>query len=310
MDAPPPSIVALRVSKDPSVDADGEKVRVGLKASVEVWEKGAIELQFDRYLDPRTATRASFCLSTDTSKPKVRAECVQPVDVAPAYDPVTRTIVLYLKDALESDTQYQLTLFKPTEGDEETEAAPGLRAFDGVPFARTLTFQFDTAMGPLGDELEAPTTFEPDCYGELDAALSVCSTCHKTQAAGVPAGLNLSASRAHLNVGRVAHQTQEGGDGSTAQATPLVFGTNMPIIEADAPGNSYLLYKALAAVEFADGNLAAGEADRLRDFISGYPMPASPLNESTPFNESVHYDSMKYVSRWIAAGAPECPAPQ
>jgi hypothetical protein len=281
------------VSEDDAVADDATKVRVQLRSNVRVWERGAIELRFDRYLDPRTAIRQSYCLSSDTEKPVDLSECTAPVGTSPAYDPVDRALILYLDTPLANGTQYQLTLFAPPISADVDPLTVGLRAFDGVPLENDLTFIFTTAADPLGDDVEGPPP-APTC-GALDQALQTCRSCHNATAPA-PANLRLTLETIAEAVDRVAMQTQRGGDATTPLANGPIFGGNMPIIGARSPGNSYLLYKALAAGT-SETTLADGETERLRAWITGFPMP--PTGDPSDFERS----KLKTVSRYIAAGA-------
>jgi hypothetical protein len=286
------------VSRDDSLDADGAKVRVQLRSNVRVWERGAIELRFDRYLDPRTAIRQSYCLSSDSVKPRSLDECSSAVTTSPAYDPVDRALVLYLGAPLESATQYQLTLFAPPIDRDLDPLTVGLRAFDGVPLERTLTFTFTTAAEPLGDGVEGPPE-APTC-ASLKLALATCTDCH-TPGSPAPANLRLTLDTIGEAVDRVAIQTQRGGEATTPQASGPTFGGNMPIIGSRSPGNSYLLYKALARGTNAP-TLAEGETERLRAWITGFPMP--PVGEpETDLGAELRAANLRTISRFIAAGA-------
>jgi hypothetical protein len=281
------------VSRDDAVEADGAKTRVQLRSNVRVWERGAIELRFDRYLDPRTAIRQSYCLSSDSVKPRGLDECSPAVTTSPAYDPVDRALVLYLGAPLESATQYQLTIFAPPINPDVDPLTVGLRAFDGIPLESTLTFIFTTAEAPLGDDVEAPPP-SPSCDA-LDLALQACQGCH-APTAPAPANLRLTLDTIGEAVDRVAIQTQRGGEATTPQASGPTFGGNMPVIGSRSPGNSYLLYKALA-IGSAEQELAEGETERLRAWITGFPMP--PTGDPADYNA----EKLRAISRYIAAGA-------
>ena len=122
------------------------------------------------------------------------------------------------------------------------------------------------------------------------------------------AGLQLTA------IGKVAHETQEGGAAQHPSDHPRRFGVSMQIVAPNDPGESYLLYKILASSRFPlDPNdpadtLAAGEADRLRlSVVTGVPMPAeSSYSESHYADasaEAIWFADVEHLSQWIAAGA-------
>ena len=309
VEAPPPKIPAFLVSTGPGLNADGLKERVQLSSGIKVWEKGALELRFDRYLDPSTTIRQSYCLSSDTTNPTSLGEC-NGVPTSPAYDPVSRALVIYLNEDLKSGTQYRLTLFSPPADTTADPLTKGLRAFDGVPLERTLTFVFDTGFIPMGTEREQPPAAFTDCK-PVQQAFGGCTSCHtnrdNTTGLTPPMGLNLQLAALPASINRVAVQTQHGGDATTPSTSVRNFGTNMPLIAPQAPGNSYLLYKALALEGYDPENLAEGETERLRNFITGYPMPAvEPA--SGPLDVVQNAERMLLISRWIAAGA-TCPTP-
>ncbi len=283
----------MLVSRDDALTPDGVKERVQLRSNVRVWERGAIELRFDRYLDPRTAIRQSYCLSSDSVKPRSLDECSPAVATSPAYDPVDRALVLYLGAPLESATQYQLTLFAPPLDEDADPLTVGLRAFDGVGLERNLTFTFTTAEAPSGADVEAPPP-PPTCK-ELDDALEPCQSCHSPRAPA-PTNLRLTLDTIDEAVDRVAMGTQRGGEATTPQASGPTFGGNMPIIGSRAPGNSYLLYKALAYGTL-EPTLEGGETERVRAWITGFPMP--PVGEQEEFQAG----NLRTISRYIAAGA-------
>jgi len=100
-------------------------------------------------------------------------------------------------------------------------------------------------------------------------------------------------------IGRVATETQVGERGHVPTAG-VRFGPRMPIVDPQAPGNSYLLYK-LAVHESRtgrDGLVGADEAGRARaSFVEGLPMPALPA----PPLEARDVDA---IVAWVAQGAP------
>ena len=121
-------------------------------------------------------------------------------------------------------------------------------------------------------------------------------------------GLDLSgANRIGPIIGRVANQTQTGGNADEPDTKPRRFGRAMPQIEAGNAGNSYLLYKMLISPIYARSEaavgIAPGELDRLRaSVVVGLPMPPYDLY-------AIPDASVDALSTWIATGAhtPTCP---
>jgi hypothetical protein len=140
-------------------------------------------------------------------------------------------------------------------------------------------------------------------------------------------GLNLANVDALLStaIGKVAHQSQQGGNATTATAAPLRFGRAMPIIDAGNPGNSYLLYKLLIQpLNFAhasSGSIDPALAIELRRLnagaIVGLPMPMSisggaegmaRTGSGAAADAEASQRAVQNVANWIAHGAvTSCP---
>jgi len=124
------------------------------------------------------------------------------------------------------------------------------------------------------------------------------------------AGLALTA------VGRVAHETEQGGAAQHVSDHPRRFGVSMAVVAPGDPGQSYLLYKLLSSSRFPldpsdpSDAIASGEADRLRlSVVTGLSMPAkSVASESLAANPANWFVETERISQWIAAGAqlPRC----
>lgn len=293
-----------------------------------------MRLRFDRFLLPEEAIRQSICLQSNADPVPTIQECsAQAVFLEPTYDPVRRTVTYRLKDTdtLVAGTKYWLTVFAPT-----ATSAFGFRAFDGAALEANVELQFSTAMtnppgGPvdpsLDDTQKRTVSEELFCTasacvtscGMDDACKSKCavgrslpagcSGCHGSiEMGGSAQGLDLSGpNRISAIIGRVAHQTQTGGNADEPETKPRRFGRAMPQIEPGNPGNSYLIYKMLAgpiyARSAAAADLAPGELDRLRaSVVVGLPMPPSDLY-------ALPEASVDVLSTWIMTGAhtPACP---
>jgi hypothetical protein len=284
------------------VDADGARVRerIDEDPSVAATTTTSIVVAFDRYLDPRTAIRQSFCLQSDAdAPPPVSAEqCLSGITLTPTYDPVTRTVTLYLDEPL-SATTHTLTVFAPLLG-----TSFGIRAFDSARLDSTVTFTFDTLeANPAGtEELEAPADLDPGIVtcDDAEKLFLGCAGCHGSS--NGPDGLSLDATGIAAAIDRVAHQTSLADHGSEAAARPVTFGAGMPVIERNSPGNSYIIYKVLARARYSGEGMAEGELERLQSFIVGSPMPA---HEVDVFGEdaTMTQANLKQISAWIAAGA-------
>jgi hypothetical protein len=84
----------------------------------------------------------------------------------------------------------------------------------------------------------------------------------------------------------------------------------MYIVDPDAPGSSYMMYKLLTGTG-PDGSpfqASPDEIQRLRnDVVVGMPMPPQ-----RPFAQTFDMKGIQQISDWIAEGAPvpaTCPAP-
>src|SRR5258708_4539785 len=89
-------------------------------------------------------------------------------------------------------------------------------------------------------------------------------------------------------INKTAHQTEEGGAAQHPSEHPRRFGVSMAIVAPTDPGQSYLLYKLLAASRFpldpSDPNdaIQAGEADRLPlSLVPGGPMPPEATDSAS-----------------------------
>jgi hypothetical protein len=229
---------------------------------------------------------------------------------------------------LAPSTTYRLTVFRGTS------AVLGVRAFDGGTLVKNKEITFRTTDGVGETDVQKANYDVPFCAppaGEANAAIDRCivdctsDDCFineaKTEVACAPSqileyctgchgdseprmGLSLSAT---LNAaskkslleetafGKVAHQTQIGGQGDTPTEQPQRFGVAMPIIAPNEPGNSYLIYKALAQ---GVSDPREDEQQRLRDWIVGMPMP--PANAGKQLARA----QVRVLSEWILSGAP------
>lgn len=259
-------------------------------------------VQFDRYLDPRTAIRQAYCLRSDAAKVEGFEECIGGVSTAPRYDPVTRTMTIFLDEVLAQDTVFTLTLLSPRNG-----ADVGLKAFDGAFLQETIELTFRT-VNSMTAELEEPAVTTDTCQ-TISNLLSVCEQCHLDPEPGEridpPAGFQVSPKGLLAAVGRTAHETSVGADADESRDRPDRFGAAMPVIDdRQNPGNSYLLYKALAHLPGRADELADGETDRLRSFITGNPMPPSNAPVDGVVYRPLEERFLSQISLWIQSGTP------
>lgn len=294
-----------------------------------------LEIRFDRFLLPSTATRQSVRFYSESLDDSLL--------LLPEYDLVERVLV-YHTPPLEPGVLYTVELVRPEVDDPDF----GFRAFDGAPLEDgdvPLKFQFKTeALEPVAppappapptcdDLLEIFAGQSAGCSGNgCHSANLTPNLCPPGQAKSdyvncgpvprmgldlsTPLGISLTA------INRVAHQAETGSKTGAPIANPSRFGTSMPIVDPGRPENSYLLYKMLRKdesfwtspqdsdtcqtihnVPFAQGACtlpSLAERDHMREwFVRGEAMPLV-LNPS-----SIAYgrDAVRGVQEWIRAGA-------
>jgi hypothetical protein len=209
-----------------------------------------------------------MCLSPATAAPP--DPCVLG-KLTPQYDPVDRVVVWVPQEPLTPQTRYIVRLVVPKRSDDPN----GLRAFDGVPLEEEFTFVFTTgdaaatAMEPKRDvsycfrppqfcEVPSDPCKPPVPVGATKAGpnqffISRCLLCHGVTPFGPPSGnalklTNPGAVRQLVETAQIATETATGPDPSVPASTGKdVFGQNMPYIDPNNPGNSFLLYKIIIA---------------------------------------------------------------
>jgi len=166
LDKPPLHVTEVLASV--GLDADGFPVREPLEANGAtegVLPTSSLTVRFDRYLDPVTVSRQSFCLSGTTTAVADPTQCVEGrVFEQPLYDPIRRTVTLYslANDPLPLGTKHSLTMLAPPP--EDGDLVYGFRAFDGAPLEETFAIQFTTAGSDDPDApFERPPTAESFC---------------------------------------------------------------------------------------------------------------------------------------------------
>jgi len=336
LDGPAVHLVSVELF---GLDANGQPATLSLTPSAPVLPSTShalsttsLTLTFDRFLLPGDAIRQSICLQPSADPVATAADCKIGVFLEPSYDPVWHRVTYRLPTAtkLVADTKYWLTVLRPN-----TDAATGIRAFDGAPLEANITLQFDTTlMDPsptpvdpalldaekqaVSEELFCKANActaacaDPACASLCAVAKSLpatCGGCHSPiEYGGTAMGLDLSGgNRIAAIIGTVAHQTQTGEQADEPDLKPRRLGRAMPHVDPGNAGNSYLLYKILITDEYATSaagkSLAAGEIDRLRaSVVVGLPMPPSAIY-------SYPLTSLESLSAWIVSGArtPVCP---
>ena len=241
----------------------------------------AIRVQFDRFLMPSTAVRGAMCLQAATvgGESTGTDQCVG-AGFAPQYDPVDRVATWIIRGILQERTRYNVRLFAPRDAQDPN----GVRAFDGAPLEKEFTFAFTTGNGKPPFELARVFGFcdvkrlcpLPDgaCDGPMPGAVTSspyeflthnCTSGGRCHGAGSdtrgPSGSTLrldddgagggivAAVRHLVDHAVVASETATGADPTAPSRNALApFGRNMPYIDANDPGNSFLLYKLILAM--------------------------------------------------------------
>ncbi|HEX8794997.1 MAG TPA: hypothetical protein VF765_28820 [Polyangiaceae bacterium] len=294
-----------------------------------------IELFFDRLLLQESVTRQSFELSDLNGNSPGTPPTLQ-------YDPVARVVAIYPQTPLMACQSYKVTMVTPKDSTD----ANGIRAIDGATLAPsvspTIEFPMQCATGDGGTDAgggaPAPIPNVDFCGQIIPIIQSKCdgNTCH---GGSLPAaGLRLDSPHAiaATAIGRVAQGANTGAR-SSAQPQSLLFGQDMPIVQPNAPGNSWMMYKLLLAVPQACsssanaaacdasaptvmdnvhtetwGDMSDSERATLTNLVQGREMPF-PANPSLVDDaghllpgaaEPLTLDELELVSNWILQGAP------
>ncbi len=252
-----------------------------------------LRLTFDRYLDPREVTRQAVCLRSSLGDLVEAADCTRAVVLRPSYDPTTRTaqFAVRVEEPLVPDVVYELTVYAAG-----TSANGGLRSLDGVPLAAPWKARFRSGAERRPEDAVAPPVV---CEAAVDALRARCGGCHGEKDSA--AGLNVSSADGleQTALGQVAHGASVGGVSNVPPANPTRLGAGMAIIAPGDPGQSYLLYKLLAASGPSSDGLRAGETERMAELLlAGDPMPPNGA-----FELGDEPGKLGWIARWIAEGA-------
>lgn len=293
---PPVHLVSARVTT-----AGPTQVEIAEDGSTQALANTRLELVFNRYLDPSTVARQAVCLRSDPAPVEAPEDCTGGVLLSVVYDPAGRVVTYYVDPGqtpplLPAATHY-LTVYR-AQGD-----GSGIRAFDGARLEakRQLFFQ---VVDPGNLEPQLPPEVDAITCEQTATSFGVCAGCHARRdetsegPANEPAGgLELdSLERALVTGTRPAHGASLGATGNQIGANnPDKLGAGMPVLAPGDPGNSYLVYKMLAATEVDPATLAPGETDRLRQgLISGMPMPPDNVRENRPDEAT-----LRQITTWI-----------
>jgi hypothetical protein len=300
---------------------------------------GAIQIAFDRYLNPSTVNRQGIGLR-DTFGNAPDSPIVD-------YDPITRVVTLLNPNPslpwLTVGTPYEVVF--PIATNEA--GSFGLRAIDGASIDPTTQSIAFTAIVGTGTPFAQPhMDFCSDVMPIFSAFTpdhSIEGACGSANCHGVPEGKLLSAQGLvldtndgilHTAIGVQAEEATIGGT-TTPLASQAVFPVGMPIIDPGNPGDSFLIYKLLkedngvpdasgatviyracnpitAVTNFgpsaSDARFASpDEGARLANLVVGRRMPWG--------DKALSIDEMERIRLWIAQGATVddcsmCPATQ
>jgi hypothetical protein len=301
---PPPVIVATFPEDGAGFECTSESPE-----DCGVPRNAPVEIRFDRFLLPSTATRQSLRVLTRVPDLAVFLEA--------RYDVVERVVSYSPYGGLwESGALHTVEITLPTE-----EFPDGFRAFDGAAVreedgATHIHFAFRTARGPAPARERTPA---PTCVEALDLfARSGCSDaqCHGGDRPAAGLLLDSAQGLADTAIRHVARETETGVVVGRPLRDPPVFGRQMPIIEPGTPSSSYLVYKLLAnranfrpadsvcrsdhsvAVEETCLTPSEEETARLRDaFVQLEPMPPGGRALAS-------VDDLRQIVAYIEAGAP------
>lgn len=289
-----------------------------------------IELFFDRLLLQQTVSRQSFVL-TDLSG---NSPGTPPTLT---YDPVARVVAIYPQTPLMQCQTYRVTLITPQSPTDTN----GVRAIDGATLDPSVKPVIEFPVACTGGEAGADAGALPSapaipsvdfCSQILPIFESKCdgNTCH---GGALPAaGLRLDSPQAiaATAIGRVAQGSNTGARAG-AQPQSLLFGQDMPIVQAGTPGNSWLMYKLLMAVPPACsstagaapcdadvpgvmdnvhtepwGDMSASERATLANMVPGreMPFPSDPGAQPGQALEPLTLDELEEMSNWMLEGAP------
>ncbi|MFO0670015.1 MAG: hypothetical protein U0235_10375 [Polyangiaceae bacterium] len=316
----------------PPVRVVGTNLGMGGAPKGAIAANGALEIAFDRVLDPASVNRQAAVI--------IRVGGGPIANPAVAYDPVTR--VLRLSAANESGAPwltpgqpYELILTDPNE----PNSIGGVRALDGATIdhagPRRIAF---FASDELPKDALLARGIDPVmdfCRDVLPIFRAKCagSTCHGEP--GTTAGLVLTSAAGVANTAlrRAAIEANTGSRAGLGGTPGRVFGVDLPVIEPGNPAASWLMYKLLLAVpaDDVDGGAVAtaarcdgapgpaptpprlplapfaaldsAERTRFADAMLGSPMPYPARPGVLDREQNLTLSELERVRAWIAQGA-------
>jgi hypothetical protein len=155
------------VTASTGLDGDGNPVREALAvdgSTTGVLPTSSLTIRFDRFLDPISVARQSLCVAGSTTEVNDATQCIEGrAFEQPVYDPVHRTVTLYLPEgqSLPLATKHTITLLAPPA--EAGDLDFGFRAFDGAPLDATTAIQFTTVDADPDGPVERPSTADRFC---------------------------------------------------------------------------------------------------------------------------------------------------
>lgn len=249
----------------PPVRVVGTNIGAGGAPKGAIPANGALEIAFDRVLDPASVNRQAAVI--------IRVGGGPIANPAVAYDPVTRVLRLSAANAsgapwLTPGQPYELILTDPNE----PNSIGGVKALDGATIdhqgLRRIAF---FASDEVAESALAARGIDPKvafCRDVLPIFQAKCagSDCHGAPAAGAPsdrfpdgarrptAGLVLTTSSGVANTAlrKVAEGANTGSRAGLGTTPGRVFGVDLPVIEPGNPAASWLMYKLLLAVPADD----------------------------------------------------------
>ncbi len=272
----------------------------------------AIVVAFDRYLDPRTATRQSFAVvdgfGASTPNPLV------------VYDPETRTVTLASataspEDWLLVDQPYTLLLGIP----KPDQFLGGVRALDGGTLTpeQSLRIPFFVRARTTDAAVVVPVDY---CEQVQPLLTKACARCHD----GSTSGLDLASADgvASTALGKLSR-------GSARDALPIpapatsVFGASSALLDPPSAATSALLSSVLARdIGTMDSRafctdmlrpepvpplpILADPGPAERDFFQSL-LPGGPMPPPDAAEVPLSLDERRLLSRWIREGAALAP---
>lgn len=292
---------------------------------------GLVQIAFDRYLHPVT-TGAESVILRDAQRNVV----VFPRPLRVIYDPVARLVTVAGPEEgkvwLTEGKSYELVLpVAPADGD-----VGGFRALDRAALEGERILAFSAGKASGGPQAIPKVDF---CADVLPLFADKCTngTCHAAtgpNAASLVLETSLGVNKTAIS--RAANGSNSGALAGRGSSPGRLFGVDMPIVDPNNPGNSWLMYKIeLAPLPGPTGSppgtrcekakaapappfrslvspqpVSAEEHAVLSDYIRGLQMPYPVVPAESYVLKPLTFEERERVRLWIAGGAatPECGA--